>query len=107
MLRGKVNLTEKNILEKEFQIDARGFRMQEVDNFLDVVREDYIIFNNMFEEMTKDMKMVTNENITLKNKIRELEAKLYIASGSDRQITNLDILRRIANLEKQVFGKAQ
>lgn len=107
MLRGKVNLTEKNILEKEFQIDARGFRMQEVDNFLDVVREDYIIFNNMFEEMTKDMKMVTNENITLKNKIRELEAKLEIASGSERQITNLDIIRRIANLEKQVFGKEQ
>lgn len=107
MLRGKVNLTEKNILEKEFQIDARGFRMQEVDNFLDVVREDYMIFNNMIEEMTRDMKVVTNENIALKNQIRELEAKLEIASGSERQITNLDIIRRIANLEKQVFGREQ
>ncbi len=107
MLREKINLTERDILEKEFNIDARGFRMQEVDSFLDLVMEDYTNYNKTVTELTNDIKLVTNENITLKNKIRELEAKLEAASGSERQITNLDIIRRIANLERQVFGREQ
>ena len=33
MYRDEILLTPKDILEKEFKIDARGYRMQEVDKF--------------------------------------------------------------------------
>ena len=35
------NLTPKDILEKDFKIDTRGFRIKEVDAFLDEIIEDY------------------------------------------------------------------
>ena len=39
MYKEKIILTPKDILEKDFKIDARGYRMQEVDKYLDVIRQ--------------------------------------------------------------------
>ncbi len=41
MIDDKLFLTPEEILNKEFKIDARGYRMQEVDKFLDMVIRDY------------------------------------------------------------------
>ena len=41
MYNDRIALSSKEILEKEFKIDARGYRLQEVDKFLDVVIHDY------------------------------------------------------------------
>ena len=45
MYQDRVVLTSQDILEKDFKIDTRGYRPQEVDRFLDVIIKDY-------EEMT-------------------------------------------------------
>ena len=37
MYNDRITLTMQDILEKEFKIDARGYRPQEVDKFLDVI----------------------------------------------------------------------
>ena len=54
MYSGKIQLTTQDILDKEFKIDANGYRRPEVDEFLD---------------------------------------------------NNVDLLRRISQLEKIVYGK--
>ena len=41
MYEERIVLTIQDILEKEFKIDPRGYRMQEVDKFLDIVIKDY------------------------------------------------------------------
>ena len=41
MYNDKKTLTPQEILDKEFKIDARGYRPQEVDKFLDLVINDY------------------------------------------------------------------
>ena len=41
MMNDRIALSSKEILEKEFKIDARGYRLQEVDKFLDIVIHDY------------------------------------------------------------------
>ena len=41
MYNDRITLTMQDILEKEFKIDARGYRLQEVDKFLDVIIKDY------------------------------------------------------------------
>ena len=41
MYQERILLTGKDILEKEFKIDTRGYRPQEVDKFLDVIIRDY------------------------------------------------------------------
>ena len=44
----------QDILEKEFKVDTRGYRMQEVDQFLDVIIKDYNEYNNMIKELKKE-----------------------------------------------------
>ena len=41
MLFEEISLTPQDILDKEFKIDTRGYRPQEVDKFLDVIIGDY------------------------------------------------------------------
>ena len=41
MYDDRIYLTPQEILEKDFKIDARGYRPQEVDKFLDMVIRDY------------------------------------------------------------------
>ena len=36
-MNDRITLTMQDILEKEFKIDARGYRPQEVDKFLDII----------------------------------------------------------------------
>ena len=52
-MREKITLTMQDILEKEFKIDARGYRLQEVDKFLDIIIKDYNEYNNIINNNTR------------------------------------------------------
>ena len=41
MYQERIMLSPKEILEKEFKLDTRGYRPQEVDKFLDTIISDY------------------------------------------------------------------
>ena len=41
MYQERILLTVQDILDKEFKIDTRGYRPQEVDKFLDVIIRDF------------------------------------------------------------------
>ena len=50
MYQNKVTLTPQDILEKEFKIDTRGYRLKEVDQFLDVIIGDYEQFLSLLKD---------------------------------------------------------
>ena len=50
MLKDRISLTIQDILDKEFKIDARGYRLQEVDKFLDKIIKDYVEFINIIKD---------------------------------------------------------
>lgn len=112
MYSDKIYLTPQEILEHDFKIDARGYRPQEVDKYLDMVIRDYTEYNNIIKELERTIKSLTEDNATLKGEIRKLQADLASAeseseSVSQRSVTNIDLLRRISQLEKVVYGKNQ
>lgn len=110
MYNERIYLTPQDILEKEFKIDARGFRPQEVDKFLDMVIRDYTEYNSIIKKLEKNIKDLTEDNTKLKYEIRSLKEQLEIKSSSDnsnRNVTNMDLLKRISQLEKVVFGKEE
>ena len=45
-MAGKVNLDIQTILDKEFEIDFKGYSSDDVDSFLDLVMEDYQTYQN-------------------------------------------------------------
>ena len=74
MYSDKIYLTPQEILEKEFKIDARGYRPQEVDKYLDMIIRDYTEYISIIKKLDKDIKDLTEDNIKLKQEIRRLNA---------------------------------
>ena len=109
MYNENIYLTPENILNKEFKIDARGYRPQEVDKFLDMVIRDYTEYNSIIKRLDRNLKDTIEDNRKLQQEIRSLKEQLLIKTNEEnsntRQITNLDIIKRISQLEKVVFGK--
>ena len=105
MYSDRLYLTPQEILEKEFKIDARGYRPQEVDKFLDMVIRDYTEYSNIIKHLEKNIKDLTDDNIKLKQEIRRLQE--VVSSNSEvpsRSANNVDLLKRISQLEKVVYG---
>ena len=107
MKYGDVSLSIQDILEKEFKIDTRGYRPQEVDSFLDVIMRDYNEYNNIIKALVKDNKSLMAENHTLKEEVRNLNSSIEAAKYGEKEITNVDLLRRISQLEKIILGKEE
>lgn len=107
MYQDKISLTMQDILEHEFKVDARGYRMQEVDQFLDVIIRDYNEYNNIIKSLEKEKRELAQENTVLKNEVRNLKSSIEAARIGEKEITNVDLLRRISQLEKIILGKEQ
>ena len=105
MLFEQISLTPQDILDKEFKIDTRGFRPQEVDKFLDVIITDYTKFITIIKRLDSEKKELIEENLKLKRELRENKDKIdLLKSTSSIEMTYVDMLRRISSLEKIVFG---
>lgn len=107
MYQDRIVLTSRDILEKEFKIDTRGYRPQEVDRFLDMIIKDYEEMNSIIRDLEREKKQIVEDNISLKQEIRNLKTKIDVLSETDvsGNTTNADMLRRISKLEKIIYGK--
>ncbi|MBS8264640.1 MULTISPECIES: cell division regulator GpsB [Mesobacillus] len=94
MLSDKIQLTAKDILEKEFKTAMRGYKPEDVDKFLDTIIKDYEAMQQEIEELQQD-------NLRLKKQLDEASRR---PSTQAAGTTNFDILKRLSNLEKHVFG---
>ncbi|WP_338473252.1 cell division regulator GpsB [Niallia sp. XMNu-256] len=94
MLADKVKLTAKDILEKEFKSAMRGYKPEDVDKFLDYIIKDYETFHQEIEELQQ-------ENMRLRKQLEEASKRPATQTAGT---TNFDILKRLSNLEKHVFG---
>ena len=107
MYHDKIALTMQNILEKDFKVDARGYRMQEVDQFLDIIIRDYNEYNNIIKSLVNEKQSLASENSLLKQEIRDLRSTIDTLKSGEKEITNVDLLRRISQLEKIILGREQ
>ena len=109
MYNGKTYLTPQEILDKDFKIDARGYRPQEVDKFLDMIIRDYTEFISIIKNQEKEINNLNHEKSDLKSEIRRLRSNIEAAEDSVasgfKSVNNVDLLRRLSQLEKVVFGK--
>lgn len=111
MYNEKLFLTPQEILDKDFKIDAKGYRPQEVDKFLDMVIRDYTEFTNIIKKLQHENKMLVEDNEKLQVEYRKLKGIIDSANASSTpgkpQYNNIDLLKRISNLEKIVYGKEE
>ena len=110
MYNDKLFLTPQEILNKEFKIDAEGYRPKEVDQFLDMVIRDYTEFTNIIKKLQIENRELASDNNKLKTENRRLQAIIDTANSGPAGkagFNNVDLLKRISNLEKAVYGKEE
>ena len=109
MYQDKILLSSKEILDKEFKVDTRGYRPQEVDKYLDAIIRDYDEFNKIISDLEKEKEEIIEDNIRLKQEVRRLRTQIdalkETATMTGTSSNNADLLRRISNLEKIIYGK--
>ncbi len=105
MIQDKIHHTPQEILDKEFKIDTRGYRLKEVDQYLDEVISDYETFLDAIKKLEAEKEELLNEIMHLKQELRNVKMSIDIAKENPSEVTNMDVLRRISNLEKIVYGK--
>ena len=108
MYDNKLYLTQKDLLERQFKINARGYDPEEVDRVLDMVIRDYGVFIKTAKEQKVEIDNLMNDNAKLRKELRNLQDEFEsLRESGDKGSTpsNIDLLRRISNLEKVVFGK--
>ena len=103
-----IKFTPQDILHKQCKEKSigKGYDVDDVDSFLVDVIKDYDAFN-------KEVTRLQDENDRLKAKVDELNRQVEVGSSiSSRSAasqpvssaTNMDILKRLSNLERRVFG---
>ncbi|MBJ7646795.1 cell division regulator GpsB [Weissella confusa] len=97
----------EEILTKEFKKTriGTGYDMTDVDAFLDEIMSDYQAFQSNIDELT-------TQNEKLKAQVAELTKQVSAAATAPKASpapvanTSMDILKRLSNLERRVFGTA-
>ncbi|MBQ6539191.1 MAG: cell division regulator GpsB [Bacilli bacterium] len=104
MYQNKITFTPHDIYVKEFKIDTRGYRLKEVDQFLDIVIEDYEKFLNIINGLEKEKADLLAEIMSLKQELRNSQMSMEIAkSNENNDVSNVDIIKRLSQLEKVVY----
>lgn len=104
----RLKLTVEDVLNKEFNVDFKGYSSSEVDAFLDLVISDYQEYDEMIEKLGNHLQEYEREVNALKAKVIELEGKQDVEHELASTVhDNVDILKRLTRLENAVFRKDQ
>ena len=98
-------LNEQAIYNKEFNVEFKGYSTLEVDTFLDQVILDYQYFNFELQKAKEIIQQLQQQNALLQSKLIEAQGKANVFSNVDNNINQVDLLKRLAKLEQEVYNK--
>jgi len=105
-MAGKLNLDPQTIVDKQFDIDFKGYNPDQVDQVLDQIIQDYQTYEDLLEAERKKSAELERTNASLRAKLIEVSGKARVQEDADpmqQGASNVDILKRLSRLEKQVF----
>ncbi|ARU92013.1 DivIVA domain-containing protein [Spiroplasma clarkii] len=109
-MAGYIRYTSKHILEEDFEIEYKGYKCEEVDNFLDGIAEDYKLFEDKLKVLQKENERLnaelkaTNEKLSVvESAITEKDEKVRELSSSSGPYVKLH--ERLSEVEKKTFKK--
>ncbi|UQS81478.1 cell division regulator GpsB [Bombilactobacillus folatiphilus] len=112
----EIKLSPKIIVEKRFKNAVHGYNGKDVDSFLDEIIKDYEAFQANIDELKEEnhrlarqleekRSVVTTSNVEPKPS-QAVEPQVVVNENSAPGTTNYDILKRLSNLERHVFGQS-
>lgn len=115
-LLAQVKFTQKDIYDKIFKQKrvGVGYDPEDVDDFLDGIIADYGVFTKRIKELQdqvgqlqgalQDAQDQLSGQTTSAPAEKPAPAPVEAAPKQEAQPTNLDLIKRVANLERAVFG---
>ena len=118
----QVKYTQKDILERVFKQKRMGvgYDPADVDSFLDDIIKDYGAFAGRIEQLQGEvarlqtaLKASQDQLVAIKQQQTKLAAEPVVQAPvppvvetpkAAQVVTNLDLIKRVANLERAVFG---
>ncbi|AHB36155.1 DivIVA domain-containing protein [Spiroplasma apis] len=105
-----IKLTRTDILQKDFEVEYKGYKVEEVDAFLDIIAEDYKLFADREQKQEKKIKDLTDKIARLKSDLSSTMAHLKLNEQQKEELARQGLgssalIERISNLEKGKFNK--
>ena len=103
-----LNLEIQQIREKEFHIESMGYSPAEVDRFLDLVVDDYKVYQKTISDLQKAEEELMKYNVYLRKRLIELEEKSGEPGfgpdilGPSDQIDVVALFERLARLDEHL-----
>lgn len=96
-----IELTANDIYEKKFKNAlTAGYSKNDVDEYLDVIIQDYESYENQVKELQEEIARLK------RNQTSTNTQQTGTAAQHNTQLhANYDVLKRVSNLEKAVFGQ--
>ena len=79
-------------------------QFKEVDEFLDIVIQDYEAFNQEIEKLKLENDRLKKNGPSEEAAQPKKRSEIHSGNQANTQV-NYDVLKRLSNLEKAVFGK--
>lgn len=99
-------LNEQAIYNKEFNVEFKGYSMIEVDAYLDQIILDYQYFNFELQKSKEIIQSLQQQNAILQSKVIEAQGKNDALLSPDANNSHqVDLLKRLAKLEQEVYNK--
>lgn len=114
----EVKLSPKQIVEKRFKTAIKGYNAKEVDAFLDEIIQDYEAYEKTIADLKSENKRLIDQidnNSGVKTEVSPKETAQSVTpvssvtgslDNSAPGTTYYDILKRLSNLERHVFGQS-
>ncbi len=105
----KLLLTSKDILNKEFTKNVKGYDPLEVDTFLDNVLKDYKVIDNVIINLNDKVSELKKQNQELINEIESMKsqnvkkAKQTFVVNDYSRLDNLELLKKISAYENKLY----
>lgn len=102
-----MNICKKDIIDKEFTVDYKGYDSKEVDLFLDLVATNYEILEELLNKLKKQNMILEDSNHKLLKEIDTLKTQVLALTQEKQKleakgVENVDIITRLSKLESIV-----
>lgn len=102
-----MHISKKDIIDKEFTVDYKGYNSKEVDLFLDLVANNYEMLEQELTKTLEKNKLFESNNQKLLAEISDLKTQLLLLRQQkqkleDKGVENVDIITRLSKLESIV-----
>lgn len=113
MIKNVAKYNHENIAYKEFTTELKGYKIEDVDQFLDEIQQDYLVFNEQIQSLTDELFNVKKTLLKTEDKLEKLSYECELldsnrVKNAKESIANSDVIARISHIEvtlKEIASK--